>query len=138
MTPRVVACLVIIAMTGCGRTPPQALGTLEWDRVNGRVLVSEVITDVYVRAGEVVAAGHPLLKLDDRKIRAEIDSIKGQLQQAEWALKERVAGPRPQTIAEEQARVDALNAVLSATQVGVNLRVLLEKALPQPAQWRIT
>jgi hypothetical protein len=31
--------------------------------------------------------------------------------------------------------VDAQAAVLSATQVGVNLRVLLEKALPQPEQW---
>ena len=118
MIHRVVACLVIVALTGCGQTPPQALGTLEWDRVNGRALVSEVITDVYVREGAVVAAGHPLLKLDDRKIRAEIDSIKGQLQQAEWALKERVAGPRPQTIAEERARVESANAdVVNARQV---------------------
>jgi len=118
MIHRKLACVVIIALTGCSRTPPQALGTLEWDRVNGRALVSEVITDVFVREGEVVDAGRPLLKLDDRKIRAEIGSIKAELQQAEWALKERVAGPRPQTIAEEQARVESAQAdVVNTRQV---------------------
>jgi len=110
MRSRFFLCLIIAAVAGCGRTPPQALGTLEWDRVNGRALVSEVITDIYVREGDVVAAGSPLLKLDDRKIRAEVDSVKGKLQQAEWALKERIAGPRPQTIAEERARVASAQA----------------------------
>lgn len=110
MRSRFFLCLIIAAAAGCGRTPPQALGTLEWDRVNGRALVSEVITDIYVREGNVVAAGSPLLKLDDRKIRAEVDSVKGKLQQAEWALKERIAGPRPQTIAEERARVASAQA----------------------------
>jgi len=110
MMLRTIVCLFVIGLMGCGRTPPQALGTLERDRVNGRALVSEVITEVYVREGELVEPGRPLLKLDDRKIRAEIDSIKGQLQQAEWALKERIAGPRPQTIAEEKARVESARA----------------------------
>lgn len=113
MVHRFLACLAIAGLIGCDSAPPHALGTLEWDRVNGRAMVSEVITDIYVTEGEVVAAGHPLLKLDDRKIQAEIDSIKGQLQQAEWALKESIAGPRPQTIAEEQARVDSAKATVA-------------------------
>ncbi len=113
MIHRFLACLAIACLTGCDQTPPHALGTLEWDRVNGRAMVSEVIVNIYATEGEVVEVGRPLLKLDDRKIRAEIDNIKGQIQQAEWSLKESIAGPRPQTIAEEQARVESAKATVA-------------------------
>ncbi len=116
MTHWLFACLVIVSLIGCDQKPQQAFGTLEWDRVNGRAMVSEVITDVYVEEGVLVEPGTPLLKLDDRKIRAEIDILKGQLQQSEWSLQERIAGPRPQTIAEERARVESAKATVTNAQ----------------------
>jgi multidrug resistance efflux pump len=52
---------------------------LEWDRVNGRAVVSEVITNVFVERGTFVEQGTPLLQLDDRKTLAEIEALKAQL-----------------------------------------------------------
>ena len=116
MIHRIIACLAIACLFGCEQSPPQALGTLEWDRVNGRAPVSEVITEIFVSEGEVVSRGAALLQFDDRKIRAEIDSIESQLRQAQWSLQERIAGPRPQTIAEEKARLASSRANLTNAQ----------------------
>lgn len=52
---------------------------MEWDRVNGRAVVSEVITNVFVERGTFVEQGTPLLQLDDRKTLAEIEALKAQL-----------------------------------------------------------
>ena len=128
MTHWFAACLVLLSLLGCDREQQQAFGTLEWDRVNGRAMVSEVITDVYVAEGALVAAGTPLLKLDDRKIQAEIDTIKAQLQQSRWSLQELIAGPRSQTIAEARARVESAKATVeNARQVYKRRKVLFSK-----------
>jgi len=73
---------------------------------------------------------HHLAVIDEGKKVA--DGTPDALKDALDAVTMEISGPHIQGI---KARVDALDAVLSATQVGVHLRVLLEKALPQPAQW---
>ncbi len=105
-------CLLLCCTFGCENKPPEALGTLEWDRVNSRAVASEVISKLFVKEGERVSKGTPLLQLDNRKILAQISESQALLEEASWLLKERVAGPRSETIAEAKARVTAAKAIL--------------------------
>ena len=120
------ACLLFVC-TGCERSQPEALGTLEWDRINGRAVVSEVITNVFVKRGIFVKKGTPILQFDDRKILAELEVLKAQLKQVLWQLKELEAGPRQETIAEAQARVEAAKATLSNSRQIYERRKVLFK-----------
>lgn len=117
MVRHLLLCVVLVSLLGCQEQSQQAFGTLEWDRINGRAMATEVISYIYVTEGAIVEAGTPLLRLDDRKIRAEMDSVKNQLKQSEWVLQELVAGPRPQTIAEEKARVAAATVTVTSAQL---------------------
>ena len=124
---RAASFLFFLLITGCESTPPEALGTLEWDRVNSRAVASEVISELFVRQGEKVSRGTVLLQLDNRKLLARIDETEAQLLGARWLLKEQVAGPRQETIAKERARVDAARAVLDNAHAIYERRELLYK-----------
>ena len=50
----------LLFLAACEPAPMEALGTLEWDRVNGRAVASEAIVGVLAREGDEVAAGAPL------------------------------------------------------------------------------
>lgn len=104
--------LLSLFTSGCEKPPEQALGTLEWDRVNDRIPASETIVDIKVSEGRRVEAGTVLMIIDDRKINQQYKDIEARLAQAVWLLKEREAGPRPQTIAEARARLEAARATL--------------------------
>ena len=41
----------------------EALGTLEWDQVHGRAVVSEPIAEVMVKEGDAVQVGDTLFEL---------------------------------------------------------------------------
>ena len=61
MKPRPGICLVtLLALTfaACKPSPPQIVGTLEWDRITLPAPVSERIATVSVREGDSVVAGH--------------------------------------------------------------------------------
>ncbi len=60
------------------------------------------------------------------------DGTPDQLKDALEAATVEISGPHIPAIKE---RIDELPPVLSATQVGLNLRVLVDKALPLPEQW---
>lgn len=98
--------------SGCRENPEQALGTLEWDRVNSRIPASEVILDILVDEGQHVSAGTVLVKIDDRKIAQQYQNLEARQVQASWQLKELEAGPLPQTIAEARARFEASQSTL--------------------------
>jgi len=104
--------IILAFLSGCEKAPEQALGTLEWDRVNSRIPASEVIVDILVQEGEQVSAGTILMQVDDRKIAEKYRDFEARLHQASWQLKELEAGPLPQTIAEARARLDAARASL--------------------------
>ena len=110
--PALIVALAALTVSGCEKPPEQALGTLEWDRVNNRIPASEIIIDIKVTEGEQVSAGTVLLSIDDRKIAQQYKDIQARLEQASWLLKERETGPRPQTIAEAKARLEAARATL--------------------------
>lgn len=104
--------IFLFIIQGCEKPPEQALGTLEWDRVNSRIPASEIIVNIEVKEGQRVEAGDRLLTIDDRKIVQQYRDVEALLKQAAWKLKELEAGPRSQTIAEAQARLEAAKATL--------------------------
>ncbi len=99
--------MFLFMVAGCQQGEKEALGTLEWDRVNSRSPANVVIQEFFVDQGDQVAAGAVLLKFDDRKIRKKIEELKALHTQAIWHFRELKSGPRPQTIAEAKARVEA-------------------------------
>lgn len=108
--------VTMLCLLGCRREADQALGTLEWDRVNNRIPASEAILDIVVHEGQRVTAGTLLMQVDDRKIVSSYNELQARLQQAEWELKELEAGPRPETIAEVRARLEASLATMKNSE----------------------
>jgi len=95
--------LLALFLTACERTPQRALGTLEWDRVNGRAIASEVITELLVSEGDTVKKGQPLLRLDSRLQQARVMQNQASVEQIEAQLKELRTGFREEQIAAARA-----------------------------------
>lgn len=106
----VAALAATLLLAGCRAEPPQALGTLEWDRIAVPAPAAEPIVDVAVAEGAEVAAGAPLLALDPTRTRAALEVAQAQAGQAAERLAELRAGPRAETIAAQRARLDAARA----------------------------
>jgi HlyD family secretion protein len=68
----------VAALAGCNRSsaPPPLLGTLEWDRIAVPAEVSEPITQILVKEGDVVDAHQLLLTLDPRRTQAQLDAAR--------------------------------------------------------------
>lgn len=104
--------LLLASMQGCSSSPEQALGTLEWDRVNSRAPASEIIIDILANEGDRVEEGDLILIIDKSKILQDIREQEARLEQANWYLIELEKGPRGQKIAEAEARLKAAEATL--------------------------
>jgi len=85
----------------------EALGTLEWDRVNGRAVASEAIVELQAREGDEVGAGDALLRLDSRLQEAVVNRLKAVVLQAQWKAKKLESGYRPEEVASAIADVEA-------------------------------
>ena len=101
---------IALLLAGCADPPPQALGTLEWDRIALPAPVAERIIDVQVREGQPVKAGDVLLRLDPVRTQAQLDVARAQAQQSGQALAELQAGPRTEAIARARAELAAAQA----------------------------
>lgn len=99
--------LVLLLLAGCEGRTQYALGTLEWDRVNGRAIASEAITELYVREGDAVEADQPLLQLDDALQRSQVLQSRSRIDQLTWHLKELETGYRTERIAAAEAEYEA-------------------------------
>jgi len=78
---RVAALFIVAGLAACSRPPPQALGTLEYDRITLPAPVAERIVAIDVREGEQVSAGQALLQLDPAHTRSELAAAEAQAQQ---------------------------------------------------------
>lgn len=108
---RLAAMLAALAgLAACGTPPPQALGTLEYDRIALPAPAAERIVGIDVREGQAVAAGDRLLQLDDTRTRAQLDALQAQALQSRGALSELEAGPRAEAIAQARATLAAAQA----------------------------
>jgi HlyD family secretion protein len=118
------AVAAIAALTGCNRNaaPPPLLGTLEWDRITVPAEVSEPITQILVKEGDLVEANQLLLTLDPRRTQAQLDAAKADEQRLTAALDELRHGARIETI-------DASRAALARNQAtAANARLARDRA----------
>ena len=112
----VAVVLAAIALAGCGRQPPQALGTLEYDRITLPAVVAERIVAVDVHEGERVSAGQTLLQLEPAQTQAGLAAAEAQAQQQQEALTELLNGPRVEDIAQARANLAAAQAQARETR----------------------
>ncbi len=110
-----ITCLALLA---CGHEAPQALGTLEWDRITLPSPAAEKITSIEVREGQRVKAGELLLRLEDTHTQSELAAAQAQARQGSAALAELKAGPRSEDIA--QARASVISAQAQAVEARAN------------------
>lgn len=104
------AIVVALLAAGCTRQSPQALGTLEWDRVTLPAPASERIVRIDVREGQQVAAGEPLMQLEPAHARSQLEALQAQAAQRDAALLELRHGPRAEDIAQARATLAAAQA----------------------------
>jgi HlyD family secretion protein len=111
-----VASALALLLVGCSREAPQALGTLEWDRVTLPAPASEKIVQIDVREGQQVAAGASLMQLELTYGRSQLDALKAQAAQSSAALSELHNGPRSEDIAQARAALAAAQAQARESQ----------------------
>ena len=99
-----------LALAACGDGPPQALGTLEYDRVTVPAPVAERIVSIEVREGERVAEGAVLLTLDRTRVEAETQAARAESRRRREALAELEAGARSEQIRQARANLAAAQA----------------------------
>ncbi|KRE84929.1 hemolysin secretion protein D [Rhodanobacter sp. Soil772] len=105
--------LVLFAVAGlaaCSKPPPQALGTLEYDRIALPAPAAERVVAIDVREGERVKAGQALLHLDPAHTQSELAAAEAQAQQQREVLAELRAGPRGEDIDRARANLAAVQA----------------------------
>lgn len=99
--------LPLLALFGC--TPqqtPQALGTLERDRVSLTATANEIIEKISVQEGQTVHQGDELLTLSSISQRALVAKATAQQVQAQTQLTKLLNGERSEDVASAQANVE--------------------------------
>jgi HlyD family secretion protein len=99
-----------LLLAACGERPPEALGTLEYDRITLPAPVAEKIVAIDVREGEKVAQGARLLTLDRTRVEAETEALRAQSQRQRDALAELEAGARAEQVRQARASLAAAQA----------------------------
>ncbi|MCC7248482.1 MAG: HlyD family efflux transporter periplasmic adaptor subunit [Lysobacter sp.] len=104
-----IACVALL-LVGCREDPPQALGTLEYDRISLPAPVAERIVKIAVKEGDRVEAGATLLVLETTRTDAQTRASEAEAQRQREALAELEAGTRAEQIAQADAQVAAADA----------------------------
>lgn len=108
---------LLFTLTACSdRNNHLALGTLERDRVILKATAAEIITQLPVAEGALVAQGDLLLQLDDRRQQALVASARASLESAQANLTKLQNGNRPEDIAAARSQVQGADAQLIETQ----------------------
>ena len=98
------------ALSACTEEAPQALGTLEYDRVTLPAPSAERIVSIAVREGQQVKAGETLLTLERTRSAAQTDAAQAEVERQREVLGELQAGARSEQIAQAQASLSAAQA----------------------------
>ena len=99
-----------LALSACTEEAPQALGTLEYDRVTLPAPSAERIVSIAVREGQQVKAGETLLTLERTRSAAQTDAAQAEVERQREVLGELQAGARSEQIAQAQASLSAAQA----------------------------
>jgi HlyD family secretion protein len=121
--------------SGCAKQSPQALGTLEWDRITLPATASEPIAEITANEGQQVHAGDPILRLDPAHADARLHAAQQDVERLKQNLIELQHGARAETRSEAQARLSAAEAVArNAEQQLARTRALVRQQLLPAAQ----
>ena len=127
------AALALLA--ACAKESPQALGTLEWDRITLPATASEPIVEITAHEGQLVQAGEPVLRLDPAHAQARLQSAQQDVERLKQSLAALQNGARSETRSEAQARLAAAQAVArNAEQQLARTKALVQKQLLPAAQ----
>lgn len=127
--------VLVALLTACQPAPPQALGTLEWDRITLPATASEPILEISVHEGDAVQAGDLLLRLDPSRAQARRDAAQGEVRRLRGQLDELQAGARLESRDEAAAKVQAARAqARNADQQLLRTRALVMQQLLPAAQ----
>ena len=107
---KIVPLFAALLLAACVKDTPQALGTLEYDRVTLPAPVAEKIVAIDVREGQQVDAGARLLTLERTRTEAQTEAARAEAQRQREALVELEAGARSEQIAQARASVAAAQA----------------------------
>lgn len=107
---KIVPLFAALLLAACAVETPQALGTLEYDRVTLPAPVAEKIVSIDVREGQQVDAGARLLTLERTRTEAQTEAARAEAQRQREALGELEAGARSERIAQARASVAAAQA----------------------------
>ena len=107
---KIVPLFAALLLAACAKETPQALGTLEYDRVTLPAPVAEKIVSIDVREGQQVDAGARLLTLERTRTEAQTEAARAEAQRQREALVELEAGARSERIAQARASVAAAQA----------------------------
>ncbi|MCL1067995.1 HlyD family efflux transporter periplasmic adaptor subunit [Shewanella olleyana] len=127
----VISLLFILMLLGCSPTStPQAIGTLERDRVTFTATSNEIIRELPVNEGSFVNAGQVLVKLDTKNQQAVLASAIANEAKATAFLLKLTNGERPEDIASAQANVAQAEAQYVEAQKSYQRQVeLIERKL---------
>lgn len=109
------ACAALL-LAGCREDAPQALGTLEYDRISLPAPVAERIVTIAVKEGDRVEAGATLLVLETTRTDAQTRASEAEAQRQREALAELEAGTRAEQIAQAEAQVAAADVQMRDAQ----------------------
>jgi len=114
--PVLTLCIAVAMLSACRDDAPQALGTLEYDRITVPAPAAERIVSIDVREGQRVKAGQPLLRLELDRTRSATEAARAQAAMQRATLEELEAGPRTEEIAQARAQLVAAQAQASETR----------------------
>lgn len=111
------AAVIVFSLIGCGQNvAPQALGTLERDRVTLSATANEIIRALPQNEGKAVKPGDVLVQLDTTRQEAILARAKAEESKAIAYLLRLTNGQRPEDIAAAQANLTRSTATLIEAQ----------------------
>ena len=101
---------IALGLAACGEERPQALGTLEYDRITLPAPAAERIVAIDVREGEQVQAGQALMRLEASRLGPQAEAAEAEAQAQQQRLAELQAGPREEDLAQARAALASAQA----------------------------
>jgi HlyD family secretion protein len=128
-------CLLCLLLSACNSEEAGvALGTLERDRIAHTATVSEIITELPIKAGTQVTKGQVLVQLDDTLQKALVAKAYAQMLQAKANLEKVHNGAREEEVAAASAKVAGAKAALIKSEANYRrATMLIEKSLASEA-----
>lgn len=105
--------LSLLLLCSCQPTPPQALGTLERDRITLTATANEIITALPIKEGQQLNQGDVLVVLSDARQQAMVARAQAEYAKAEAFLLKLTNGERPEDIASANANVQRAQSAYS-------------------------